>query len=755
MSQSGSSKRRKKAMSRKGKKARVMTDDEAEAAIRQKWKIVKQETENDRIQFGPFLKRKDFVLRIVGISYRILAFLPDFQDDEEVVHDAVLAMNEDEDEHSVHPTAFQYASERLRKNSDFIKPIRKYLKNEEAKRALTIFDSFVDVETLKELEPISPFWLEHAIKTGDFELFQTQTSILPTRREPLLKWAIAGAEQKPDARPQLSRIIQSLISGEYGVRSLKRLSFAIKGKWLVQFASTQDFNTVTALLRGEPHFITNLARELVFTLQHDNVEEITAKMAHLTAGSQQVLSDVSFILLNDIKRFGDVSRRLFEMYESENSDTIAKKCLQGLFESFELIPRETSTRLLIPAIKQNFIEVVEFLCTLSPQINPSYHGINNDFPAIHFAVVNRNIEMIRLLHNHGADLTIEYQHAGIQTTALHVADDLDVILCLLELQDNSDINKQASNGDTPLHVHIRRSNIVRELLRRGANPSIKNWRGITPVFKSIDNGNITITRLLLNPSYGYDHDTVDNHGNTLLHRYAAATGPNVSLDVCQGLFDVLKPHFATMSPMNNLEESPLMLCVSPRVATILIRHGAGGVLSREGFRKLNASIFDDSPVVLQLKEDRMMANDVTDAPVRCLDCRHVYTASFLHHWLNENKYGYEGSSSQFKTQCPECRAAIARVEIMSTEVAANWDEYEKKACEEETCLEKRLAEFDERAEYKQMILDIERAKQRLKEAEERKAEEDESRKQLREASDAKQRNFRNNRILEKITKLHF
>ena len=55
------------------------------------------------------------------------------------------------------------------------------------------------------------------------------------------------------------------------------------------------------------------------------------------------------------------------------------------------------------------------------------------------------------------------------------------------------------DGDTALHLAVRRQNneILAVLLRKGANPDIKNTSGECPIHESIRNGLIPTAQLLL------------------------------------------------------------------------------------------------------------------------------------------------------------------------------------------------------------------------------------------------------------------
>jgi len=181
--------------------------------------------------------------------------------------------------------------------------------------------------------------------------------------------------------------------------------------------------------------------------------------------------------------------------------------------------------------------------------------------------------------------------------------------------------------------------------------------------------------------------------------------------------------------------------------------------ARNLFKDLPASTFDDSPVVLRLQEDEMQGDDETVAPVR-LGCEHVYNATFLRQWLNTNRYGYEGSATQFKTECPLCRKEITSIELLSAAKAANWDNFEGQAKAEEQKMEAAIKEWEKDEDYKQKKAAVDAAdaalkaaQEALKAAEDATREKERERREIRDASDAKQKDLRDKRLLQQLKDL--
>jgi ankyrin repeat protein len=78
-------------------------------------------------------------------------------------------------------------------------------------------------------------------------------------------------------------------------------------------------------------------------------------------------------------------------------------------------------------------------------------------------------------------------------------------------------------GRTNLHkaALVGDAERVKELLKKGANPNIKNEKGRTPLHAAAYKGHVEVARLLL--EHGADPNTQDKDGNTPLH-WAAYKG---------------------------------------------------------------------------------------------------------------------------------------------------------------------------------------------------------------------------------------
>jgi len=118
--------------------------------------------------------------------------------------------------------------------------------------------------------------------------------------------------------------------------------------------------------------------------------------------------------------------------------------------------------------------------------NPeSIHALNDlEKTPLHYAVTSSRTEMIAYLIAEGADLAAA-DRTGMQP--LHVAivqhapDRPDQVAQLLDA--GAGIGAQDDFGDTPLHqaAMFGKIRILKYLLERGADPSVKNKEGLTPL----------------------------------------------------------------------------------------------------------------------------------------------------------------------------------------------------------------------------------------------------------------------------------
>jgi ankyrin repeat protein len=112
--------------------------------------------------------------------------------------------------------------------------------------------------------------------------------------------------------------------------------------------------------------------------------------------------------------------------------------------------------------KKEYHKAIEFISKIDTGINEIKDKFGNTM--LHFAVIESNEEIIKLLLNKGAD-----------------------------------INKQYINGNTVLHEAIKKNSpgIIKLLLDNGADIFIENHSSISPVDLTIETGNIDIFKIII------------------------------------------------------------------------------------------------------------------------------------------------------------------------------------------------------------------------------------------------------------------
>ncbi|KAL6918471.1 hypothetical protein FSST1_009966 [Fusarium sambucinum] len=147
---------------------------------------------------------------------------------------------------------------------------------------------------------------------------------------------------------------------------------------------------------------------------------------------------------------------------------------------------------------------------------------NSGQPALHRAILNRNGDAMRLLLQHGAN--VNAQDSG-GMTALHQAiDKMNGDAMRLLLQHGADVNAQDSGGKTALH-HAKTQEFAKILLDRGADVNARDTVLETPLLYALRTGHENLAELLLSRGAQFDVQDAD-HNAPLTH---AAKGNNVAL----------------------------------------------------------------------------------------------------------------------------------------------------------------------------------------------------------------------------------
>lgn len=188
--------------------------------------------------------------------------------------------------------------------------------------------------------------------------------------------------------------------------------------------------------------------------------------------------------------------------------------------------------------------------------------------AIHYAVNNKKLEVVKLLSNLGANVNIAGSgRNAMKLSSLHVAisssnyDErdlcLDIVRCLINVP-NAGVNLQDYENRTPLHYAERLKTIEVLLTREDIDPLVKDDSGKTP----FDYAKPEIKKALMSNKYGSEK-------NSLLH-LAAQRGEIEIVDA------ILKEEI-DIDIVNNKGLSPIYLAAEKghlHVVKLLLKKGA-------------------------------------------------------------------------------------------------------------------------------------------------------------------------------------
>jgi len=758
------------------KKLKVLTEEQALFDLRKDWTIVKLLRNKDQV-YEPFLHDKEFVKSFVGLNGSILKYLPsEMRDDEDVVEHAILALEESLGDTGMNMSAIQWASDRLKHDVEFIKTICQWLTDEtehSASKKKKIF-SYLSIDIVKQVEPVTPYLLEYSCKNVDDDLFQSQISILPAKRGFLLKTLFASNSIRSN-----TNIFKALVDGSAGEHTLRRilnrglnydspspLGLQICDAMVNADIDLETYKHIMSGLRGIESLAitmsTSAARNIVRFSPNPHLME---KLMYIAYGNVNVMTTLVRNTMKQVKTFS-ISRRLSfnqiglsAVSEQFDPDSIVQELLSSTeASSFATLGVGD---LLLTSVQEEYVGTTDYLLRHSPGSDPVPNKLYEDagmpLTLLSIAVTSANLEMARVLLRHGANVNDNRLHR--QRTVLMLAPNVDILKALFD--DSNDDNKPSVNqtdskGCTALYIaaSYNRTEVVKELLRKQALANIANIHRRTPIFRAVTNCNVECVRMLLDPRHGVDVNFRDYRGNSVLHHLTLDRADSYSADKVEQIFRLLVARGVDLDILNAASQTPLAVCGPGVLRKLLIDAGAGAKLRLEKFRRFDADALNDSPVVLQNKKDVLNLEDRTNAPVRCTGiapsmCRHVFSGPYIHHWFNTL---YRGRT---KEECPICRQKIYHVEILSTTKAQQWDSLEKQALEEEKRMEGEIKAMGEGPIYRQLVAEVEQAKQKLKEAEQQLGPVEGEMRDIRAASDAKQSELRSKQIIKEIENLTF
>lgn len=179
---------------------------------------------------------------------------------------------------------------------------------------------------------------------------------------------------------------------------------------------------------------------------------------------------------------------------------------------------------MLKSTKTKSASTEQVVSILDQNGNPNV--LHEGYNALHFAAEHGSVECVKVLLEYGANVNsvTEPQHEN----ALHLAtwqSDLDDFLRKLQIlqQSHIDLNAQNNDGDTVLHLAIRRFGSVKAIeaiLDAGASTERKDTKGRTPLWYAVFLKQEEKALKLL--ERGADINCQNETGRTLLHLAVAS-----------------------------------------------------------------------------------------------------------------------------------------------------------------------------------------------------------------------------------------
>ncbi len=242
------------------------------------------------------------------------------------------------------------------------------------------------------------------------------------------------------------------------------------------------------------------------------------------------------------------------------------------------------------AVKQGHLEAVRFLLEHESIKNTFQHSIPCMSMAAMTAIQYKHpgiFEMIMECKRVWGDVSQIVLENG--STFLHAAamyDNVTALEAMLESKRfDSQLNNRAENGETPLYIAVKYGHvdIVKALMRAGADPNIPNADGTTPLMLAIQQGNCSIISELLTSKHPkVDVNKPDEDGYTPLYRAVATQ----NIQVVRLLLDSKDPKVDPYFNVNGY--SPLgYAAYNDDLAMVM------AILEHENFKKDAKSAYED------------------------------------------------------------------------------------------------------------------------------------------------------------------
>ena len=233
-------------------------------------------------------------------------------------------------------------------------------------------------------------------------------------------------------------------------------------------------------------------------------------------------------------------------------------------------------------------------------------GFTDDATPLHLASSLGHMKVIRMLVEHGADVTAQTKNGD---TPLHLAmtsprqlEEGNVEVARMLIERGAGVAAQNKNGETPIHLASQYGQVqaVRILIERGADVAAQNKDGLTPLHLASRNGKAEIARILIDS--GAEVAAQNKVGATPLHLASCSGEVEISCMLIErgaemaaqnedgltplhlaskygrvGVARTLIERGADVAAQNKDEATPLHLASREgqvEVARVLIEHGA-------------------------------------------------------------------------------------------------------------------------------------------------------------------------------------
>lgn len=222
-----------------------------------------------------------------------------------------------------------------------------------------------------------------------------------------------------------------------------------------------------------------------------------------------------------------------------NSRRIVKKLIE-YNSRLDIIDTDGYTILYYP-IKFNYNDMIETLLEYDKKIlGISLINLKDSRGAtpLFYSIKFHNNYALQQLLTFGADASYKNKE---YMSVLHLAVlKKDIVTVKIILKYTKAINSQTKDGSTPLHyaVNFQQAEISKLLLDNGAKHDIFEYEyDFYPIFFSVIQNDITITKILLDYTYNVNHQ--DYLGNTILH-YCIANSHDELIDMIFHRFKIDK-----------------------------------------------------------------------------------------------------------------------------------------------------------------------------------------------------------------------